>query len=421
MAGNDKGLIQDSTGLDMAAALVGPIFPRSASNIGLAAGGVLGVPYVGLPVGSVFSCQFGQVFVGNGDLWNLSYTTFGNAGSAVWGLRGVSNDIVRLDFGGILDVVPLNDIGYNVSTVNTVSSLVLDNGGNAWTLVTTNDGTVSVLVNIQQEPPKIVARYLVPGDPKSILTYDPVNNAIVLSNVGGSNVSVKTSRFSLATKTFSADVRYGILQGPQMVFYAGGSVYMGGSDIGNGSWLRKLDPVSLSVTGTINGLAGVPNLGYAYAANGGTPKLFITTTAQDTERVDVGTFTIEKTLTMIGSSGVYGLAFNPTDNSLWVTDVNLGNATFWRIADALGAFVTYGSHTLDASNDANSGSITWTDVGHGQMLVASPSIDRIYFVNATTFAVASAIDLVGQLQAIGPGNEGQRLTAHGPNRSLTWA
>lgn len=405
-----------------ASADAGAIHPRAQSTHGPG-----GAAYSAInPVGSVLTTAPAFLY---GIIFDPLVFTEGRApatttcGPFVWGLSNAG--VWRFDTSfGTLTVVPMDDIA---EVASTSSSVVQDNSGAIWTI----EATSNTLLQINQEPPRVVATYPIPNSSKNNLVYDPVNNVLILTTSDGTN---KVSRFVISTKTFGPDSTIGtnpneLLQAASIA--AGGFVFLSSYDTsGTNAWVYQINPLNLAVIGTFH--LSVPTTtqipqGLAFLANGGTPKLFLDTNAspqppggQFVYRIDVGTMTLDTSFQIPGSGVIQAMAFNPGDNSLWVTEAQVTPSRVYRLTNVTTGFTLANTFTpIDSTpgTSASTNSIVFDSVNN-QFWVTCGNVDSINSVNS--FGPSGTNTIASATTGVPPGTLGQILTSQGAGVQPQW-
>ena len=408
-----------------AVTISGFIRPRTLTNRGPGATAFL----YPLSVGSIMTVAAGGLTTLKYDPTTQQIGISGNqtqVGPYIWGVRESGPDVFRYDLeNGIMDVVvPLNDIA-PLSAVNDhwngQSTVEIDNNGNGWIIEITSN----TLVQINPEPPYTVNLFTIPNSPKNLLAYNSSTNVLYLLEANGSNPSNICS-FDIGTSTFSADSTVGNSnEESTSLFYAGGFLFVSSFDNSSGAtYIDKLNATTLahisrcSFTPT-NVPTGVT--GWAYLANSGTPKLFVTVggaTANGIYRIDITSMTAD-THVIPSSSGALGeLVFNPNDSSLWVTDTSRNPAVVYKITSVTSTMTVSNTYTVSSVAGANTVSIVW-DPNDTQFVVANSGLDQLMFLD-TSGSVNGTFDVGGVLQEITPGTSGQLLESQGPGLLPEW-
>ena len=402
--------------------------PRTLSNTGPGAA-YLTLGRAAVPVGAVYAAEAASAT----DLvFDPSTYTVGvspdeiTIGPFVWGVYQDDGSLFRFDvIRSVFDVIPLNGVSPSafVSSGPSMGGVAVDADGNGWAIETTSN----TLVKINGEQPYIAATFPIPNSPKNLLAYDPVHDAIILLNANGADGTQPLARFDIAAKTFSADVLVGT-SGEQVgaaIFVAGGFVFVGSGVIGGGgnvSHVYKVDPVSLatvssaSITPTDQGTP----LAYAYLPNGGTPKLFVTLSENDQLfRINVTSMTVDVSYTQ-GGAAFLGLAINPLDNTLWVTDEDAAPSVIYQLSSITSSITLSNTFTVSNTANATTTSIVWDSVDD-QMVVSSDALDEIYGMDPSDGSLTFQADVAGGLFAIQPGTVGQVLQSQGAGAIPAWA
>jgi hypothetical protein len=415
------------------AGVAGAIYPRTLTNTGGGASAL--TPRAGVPVGTMFAAT-------NAGASNLVFdpATFTRGiapdektfGPSVWGVYALGASAFHFDLSSnLLDIVPLNDVSIDaaVSQGDCQGGLAIDGSGNAWVIETTSN----TLCKINAEPPYVISTFAIPNSVKTVLAYDATNNALVLYNapLGNTTGPTQIARFLIGSSTFTSDVTVAVPAGelPSAgILVAGGFVFVGSSNTGTTSThVFKLNLTTLATLGTASvttAATAAKPIGYAYLANGGTPKLFVTVLTDQIFRIDVTAMTVDTNFTVPGpgggdTPGLQGLAFHPTDSSLWVCDDN--NAVVYQLDNVTSTIAlenTFVTSSLDPGFFPDTNSIVW-DTVNSQFEVASADLDEIYVMSATG-TVTSTSDITGGIDVITPGTAGQVMTTAGPGLTPSW-
>lgn len=399
----------------------GPIYPRGLTNAGPA--GTYAPPYGANPIGSLYTSA-------SSGLANLVYdpltftrgqTTFG---PFVWGVRtGLSYGggptfnplpaaVFRWDItNNLYDVVELNDISAGAVVANESpcqGDVVVDNAGNAWTI----EKTSNTLVQIQHEPPQVIATFPIPNSNKNLLAYDSVNHALILLGTGS------LARFLLASSTFTADVPFfGTTGGPESVgsiYYSpvagapnGGYLFVGTYDSEYpGGLVYQVDPVSLANLASVGPNSHLnPPTGYVLVPNSGTPKLFVSGNSAYIFRVDVSSMTID-TSHSFSEAELAGLAVSASVTPFATPrdlHFNSSSGLVW-VADTLNAsLVAFNASTQAVEKVVDlSGIAGWTGarriIGDGTNLYVSDAVSAsplVAIISETSGAIVGLCDTGG--------------------------
>jgi len=394
----------------------GPVFPRTLSNRGAAAAASSPAAY-----GSIYSTApsgLNSLVYDNSTFTSASGTTFG---PFVWGSRQNAADIFRYDLtNALFDVVPLNDIADGatapiIDNVSGNSAVIVANDGSAWTIEVNSQ----TLVQINHEAPYVIATYAIPGGLKNQIAYDSTNNAIILlgGNIGS---PANIARFTLSNTTFSADVSVGnqASETVMTVFVIGGFVFVGSElNATTHMMLYKLNLTTLATISQLNmnsGSSPIYPTGYAYLSG----KLFITTGgSNDVYRITVSSMTQDTRYSVSGASNLCGMALNPNDNSLWITDSAItGPSVVFQLTSILSSMTLSNTYVISTTVGANTNNIVWNS-SDGYFVVSSPNLDEIYILS-TGGSVSRTSDLCGLYTPITPFSAGTYITS-GPGTSPT--
>ena len=404
----------------------GAIFPRTLTNT---AGGASAITTrSAVPIGTILAAQAASA---SNLVFDPATFTRGLApdvasfGPSVWGVFAGGASAFHYDVGTeLLDIVPLNDVSIEAAVSNGFcqGGIAIDGSGNAWVIETTSN----TLVKINGEPPYVTSTFAIPNSVKNVLAYDATNNALILYSVPTNTTTGPTpvARFLIGSSTFSADVSVPIPAGEAPsggILVAGGFAFVGSSNTSTtSSHVFKLNLTTLATLGTASITTAANQarpVGYAYLANSGTPKLFVTVFTNQLFRIDVTAMTVDTSYTQSDPVGgdtpaLQGLAFNPNDSSLWVCDDD--NPVVYQLTTVTGTIALENTFTMTSlfpNFFPDTNSIVWDSV-NSQFEVVSAFLDELYVVS-TTGTVESTTDITGGIVSIAPGTFGQVLTSQG--------